>query len=435
PADSAGPPADPADPADSAAAADSAGPPAAAASRLVELFLDRTPFYAESGGQVADVGTLTAVPAGDPAAACPVVLDVVDCTFAVAGVHRHLCRVPDGLADDDLPAAGSVVRAEIDAPRRAAIRRNHTGTHVLHWALRRVLGEHVKQAGSLVAPDRLRFDYSHHEAPDAALLREVEDVANAEILANGRCRHYETTMTHAREIGAIAFFGDKYGDFVRVLEAGDNSVELCGGTHVAALGDIGHLRIVSESSIGSNLRRIEAITGTRTVERLQEVEATLEEVAQLLNAPGTGVAAALARRLDETKVLRKQIRALERKAAGGAVADLVAAADSGVVVADMGELARDALRDVAVAVRDADGVRAVVLASAPPEGGVALVAAVDPDGPLTAADLLADAAASVQGGFARKGNAPVVVAGGRNPDGIAAALDQARSAAGLATAE
>ncbi|WP_419841664.1 alanine--tRNA ligase [Candidatus Poriferisodalis sp.] len=393
----------------------SAAQPGGADERLVEVFLDRTPFYAESGGQIGDIGTI-AGPAGD--------IEVIDCTFALADLHRHLGRVVgEGVA------AGSLVRAEIDGERRSAIRRNHTGTHVLHWALREVLGEHVKQAGSLVAPDRLRFDFSHYEAVSRSQLREIERVANAEIIANGRCRHYETSMSHAKSIGAIAFFGDKYGDVVRVLEAGEHSTELCGGTHVDALGDIGHLRIVSESSIGSNMRRIEAVTGLATVDRLADAEDTLDSLAQLLNAPPDDLAGALQRRLDETRDLRRQVRDLQRSIASGQAEDLAANADDGVVVADLGDLERDALRDLAVSVRDRNGIRAVVLASAPAAGGVALVAAVDPDGSLSAADLLRDAARTVGGGFGAKGDPPLVVAGGRNPDGIGSALAQARAAA------
>ena len=383
--------------------------------RLVEVFLDRTPFYAESGGQIGDTGTITGADGG---------IEVLDCTYALADLHRHVGRVVGEGVD-----AGSLVTAEIDDERRAAIRRNHTGTHVLHWALREVLGDHVKQAGSLVAPDRLRFDFSHYESVSRDQLREIERVANAEIIANGRCRHYETSMSHAQAIGAIAFFGDKYGDIVRVLEAGEHSVELCGGTHVAALGDIGHLRIASESSIGSNMRRIEAITGLATVDRLADAEDTLDSLAEMLNAQPDEIASAVQRRLDETKELRRQVRDLQRAMASSRADELAAAADDGVVIADLGDLERDSLRDLAVSVRDRQGIRAVVLASAPAAGGVALVAAVDPAGDLSAGDLLRDAARTVVGGFGAKGDPPLVVAGGRNPDGIGDALAQARVAA------
>ena len=382
---------------------------------LVEVFLDRTPFYAESGGQIGDIGTITG-PDGS--------IEVLDCAYALADLHRHIGRVVgDGVE------VGSLVTAAIDDERRGAIRRNHTGTHILHWALREVLGDHVKQAGSLVAPDRLRFDFSHYEAVSRDQLREIERVANAEIIANGRCRHYETSMSHAQAIGAIAFFGDKYGDVVRVLEAGEHSTELCGGTHVAALGDIGHLRIVSEASIGSNMRRIEAVTGLATVDRLADAEDTLDSLAEMLNAQPDEIASAMQRRLDETRELRRQVRDLQRSMAASRADELAAGADDGVVVAELGDLERDSLRDLAVSVRDRDGIRAVVLASAPAAGGVALVAAVDPGGDLSAGDLLRDAARTVGGGFGAKGDPPLVVAGGRNPDGIGDALAQARAAA------
>src|SRR5690606_25855763 len=192
------------------------------------VYLRETPFYAESGGQVGDTGTITT----DTGTA-----RVTDTTYGPPGVIRHHVEV-DGEIE-----AGQAAHAAIDVERRDAIRRNHTGTHVLHWALREVLGEHVKQQGSLVAPDRLRFDFSHYQALTADEIRAIEDLANQEILDNAPARHYETTMDHARELGAIAFFGDKYGDIVRVLEAGSHSIELCGGTHVGRLGDIGPLKI------------------------------------------------------------------------------------------------------------------------------------------------------------------------------------------------
>ena len=383
----------------------------------VEVFLDKTPFYAESGGQIGDVGTIT-TDSG--------VVEIEDCTYALPGLHRHLGRIAKGNV-----AAGSEAVAEIDDERRSAIRRNHTGTHILHWALREVLGEHVKQAGSLVAQDRLRFDFSHFEAVTASQLVEIEDLVNAELLTNASCRHYETTMEHAQEVGAIAFFGDKYGDMVRVLEAGPHSLELCGGTHVTSLGDIGHLHVVSESSIGSNLRRIEAITGLATVERLQNSETTLAEIGDMLNASAEAITESLRRRLNEMKELRNQVKALQQVAAGARAADLAAAADQGVVIARVDGIERDELRDLAAAIRDRPEIRAVVLAGAPQGGGVALVAAVTPDGELKASNLIDEAAKAVQGGFGRKGDPPLIVAGGKKVDGIEDALDLARSAAGL----
>src|SRR4051794_127250 len=231
----------------------------------LSIVLDRSPFYAESGGQVGDTGTIRT----DTGAAT-----VTDTVYAVPGVHRHKVRITDGEITE-----GQAAVVAIDVERRNAIRRNHTATHLLHWALREVLGEHVKQQGSLVDANRLRFDFSHYEAVTPEELVRIEDLANHEILDNAPVRHYETTKDFAEQLGAIAFFGDKYGDIVRVLEAGPHSTELCGGTHVRATGDIGPVKIVSEGSIGSNMRRIEAVTGFGPIELLRLDEARIGQVA------------------------------------------------------------------------------------------------------------------------------------------------------------
>ncbi|HEC10457.1 MAG TPA: alanine--tRNA ligase [Acidimicrobiales bacterium] len=383
----------------------------------IEIVTDRTPFYPEGGGQVGDTGVIV----GPSGAA-----RVVDTDYAVPGVIRHRASIERGTI-----SPGEIAHLAIDADRRAAVRRNHTGTHILHWALRQVLGAHVKQAGSHVDDHRLRFDFSHFDAVTPEELARIEDLANAEILSNEPVLHYETTMDVAREKGAIAFFGDKYGDVVRVLEAGSHSIELCGGTHVRALGDIGHLRITSESSIGSNLRRIEAITGMATVSRLREDEELILDVAQRLGSTPEELGAAVERRLGELKELKAEIRDLSRRMAVGRASELVAQAVDGVVVARVDSMERDDLRELALAVRDSGALRAVVLGGVPEAGGVALVAAVDPEGDLRAADLLEQAARTIQGGFGRKGNPPVIMAGGRNAEGLDEALDQVRSAAGL----
>ena len=383
----------------------------------VEVFLDRTPFYAESGGQIGDTGTIKTDDA---------LVAVDDCTFALPGLHRHLGRVVEGTISSE-----SIAVAEIDDERRSAIRRNHTATHILHWALREVLGDHVKQAGSLVAPDRLRFDFNHFEAVTPAQQAEIEDLVNAELLTNGECLHYETTMEQAQEVGAIAFFGDKYGDNVRVLEAGDHSLELCGGTHVNALGDIGHLRIISENSVGSNIRRVEAVTGLATVERLQDSEQLIAEMGELLNSSSDEILEALQRRLGEIKDLRGQVKALQQATAGARASEIADSAIGGVVIKRLDGLERDELRDLAAAIRDRPQIEAVVLAGAPDSGGVALVSAVIPDGKFEAASLIDEAAKAIQGGFGRKGNPPLIVAGGKNIDGIEEALNSARRAAGI----
>ncbi|MGY9074894.1 MAG: alanine--tRNA ligase [Acidimicrobiales bacterium] len=382
-----------------------------------ELFLDRTPFYAESGGQIGDTGVIECL--GGRAT-------VVDCTLGLPGLHRHIATVVGEIAPGDL------VSAQIELDRRDAIRRNHTATHILHWALREVLGDHVQQAGSLVAAERLRFDFNHFEAVTRDQLVEIENLVNGELLDNGGCHHFETSMTHATELGAVAFFGDKYGDQVRVLEAGSHSLELCGGTHVSALGDIGHLRIVSESSIGSNVRRVEAITGQVTVERLQVDEDLIREAADLVGSAPDDLAGAIQRRLDEIKDLRAQLKVLQTQAAGARSGELAATAIDGVVVERIDGMDRDGLRDLACAIRDHAGIRAAVLAGAAEGGGVSLVAAVLPDGDLSATALLRDAAKAVQGGFGGKGDPPLIVAGGRNVEAIDDALELARAAAGVA---
>ena len=376
----------------------------------VVIVLDRTPFYAESGGQIGDTGTIVG-PNGRA--------EVADTTYVAPGLHGHHARIFDGEI-----AAGDAVSAAIDGERRARIRRNHTATHLLHWALRAVLGDHVKQQGSYVGPDHLRFDFSHFDALEPEQIAAVEDLANAEILGNEGVDHFETTMAEAQEMGAIAFFGDKYGDQVRVLRAGPHSIELCGGTHVGALGDIGPVKIVSESSIGSNLRRIEAISGTGPIERLRAEEATIDHAASLLGVPVDDMVGAIQRRAAEIKELRSEMKALRRSVALGASRSLAAEAVDGAVVARVDDIDRGDLRELAVAVRDLDGVDVVVLGGAPSGGGVALVAAVSEASGRHASDLLAEPASMVGGGG---GKDPLLaMAGGKDRDAIDAALDQVR---------
>jgi alanyl-tRNA synthetase len=380
----------------------------------LSVFLDRTPFYAESGGQVGDTGTIvTDTGRGD----------VLDTTYGLPGLHRHHVRLVEGAFEP-----GQDATAAIDADRRDAIRRNHTGTHVLHWALRKVLGENVKQQGSLVDPERLRFDFGPADALTPEQIREIEDLANAEILDNAPVRHFETTKAEAGALGAIAFFGDKYGDIVRVLEAGRHSIELCGGTHVRALGDIGPVKIVSESSIGANLRRIEAVTGTGPIDRLRAEEELLAEVAGVLNVPVGEVVDGARKRLEEIKALRDEVKALKRQAAGGQAEALVATATDGLLVARVDGVERDGLRDLAIALRD-KGLRAVVLGTAPEGGGAAVVAAVTADSGLHASELLEEAKRLIKGGGGK--DALLAVAGGKDADGLDAALATVRSALGL----
>ncbi|NLD77518.1 MAG: alanine--tRNA ligase, partial [Acidimicrobiales bacterium] len=381
------------------------------------VFLDRSPFYAESGGQIGDTGTITA-PDGS------FVGNVVDTVLALPGLHRHVVEVVSGSIEP-----GDAVEAAIDVDRRNSIRRNHTGTHLLHWALREVLGTHVKQQGSWVGPDRLRFDFSHFEAVSPEQIAAIEDLVNREVLANEVVDHFETTKDEATSLGAIAFFGEKYGDRVHVLQAGSRSIELCGGTHVSRTGDIGPMKIVTETSIGSNLRRVEAITGLGPVDRIRREEAELAAAAERVGVPQAELLDGIDKRMTELRDLRAEVKQLRSKLATGGAGDLAGTAVDGVVVARVDGLDRDDLRSLAVAVRDRPDIRGVVLIGAPEGGGVALVAATEPGGSLHASELIAGAAKAVGGGGGK--NPELAVAGGRNPDQIDQALDLARSAAGL----
>ena len=378
------------------------------------VVLDRTPFYAESGGQIGDTGTIRS----DTGEIC-----VGDTRYGVPGLVVHAIESVVGEVH-----AGQSAVATIDNARREAIRRNHTATHLLHSALRMVIGEHVKQQGSYVGPDRLRFDFSHYQALTPTEITEIEDFVNAEVLANPACRHFETTMDEAERLGAIAFFGDKYGDVVRVLEAGPNSTELCGGTHVRALGDIGTVRIVSEGSIGSNIRRVEALTGQATIDSFRSLDKSSAAAAKTLGVPANDLLDGIERLQSEAKSLRHEIAALKQKVAVGQAPTLASQAVDGVVVARVDGLDRNGLRDLAISVRDHDGVEAVVLGAELDSGGVALVSAVTPNGPFNAGALIEDAKKTVAGGG--KPADEIAVAGGRNAEALNDALDEARAAAG-----
>ncbi len=379
------------------------------------IVLDRTPFYAESGGQVGDTGTIR-TETGEAR--------IGDTRSAVPGLTVHVIESISGTIEVDQEAT-----ATIDDERRAAIRRNHTATHLLHWALRTVVGDHVKQQGSWVGPDRLRFDFSHYEAVTPAQIAEVEDLVNAEVLRNPACRHFETTMDEAQKLGAIAFFGDKYGDIVRVLEAGPNSIELCGGTHVRALGDIGTIKIVSEGSIGSNIRRIEAVTGLATVELMRRIDETATAAARALSVQPDELGDGINRLQAEAKALRSELVALKQQLAVGQAPALAAQAIDGVVVARVDGLDRNGLRDLAVSVRDHESVHAVVLGAELDGGGVALVAAVTPQSPHKAGALIEDAKQTIGGGGRPADD--LAVAGGKDAAALDDALDQARAAAGI----
>ncbi|MHB8682198.1 MAG: alanine--tRNA ligase [Acidimicrobiales bacterium] len=370
-----------------------------------DIVLDRTPFYAESGGQVGDTGVITTETGK---------ATVTDTQAVVAGLIVHRARVEGEIFP------GQDALAVIDAPRREATRRNHTGTHLLHAALRQVLGEHVRQQGSHVAPDRLRFDFTHHAGLRAEEVRDVAELANADVLGDSPVQVIETSMTEAQAMGALAFFGDKYGERVRVVRAGSHSTELCGGTHVPALGMIGPITVVSEGSIGSNTRRIEAVTGMGALALLEDRQRTLEEAAKLLRVEPDGVIDALGRLLDRQ---RQSDKDLQRLRAAGLEADAAALAEGadGVVVARRDGLGPDELRDLAQAVRRRGP--AVVVVAGSPDGTKASVAVVT-DGTVHAGETVKELAALVGGGGG--GSAEVAVAGGKSADGIDAMLTEAR---------
>ena len=375
----------------------------------VELFLDATPFYAESGGQVGDTGTITG-PSG--------VATVLDTVSALPGLVAHRARVEGSIS------AGEAVVATIDGERREAIRANHTATHLLHAALRAVLGDHVRQQGSLVAPDRLRFDFTHGEGLSDAQRVEITRRVNAAILVDPDVDTIETSKAEAEQMGAVAFFGDKYGETVRVVRAGDTSLEFCGGTHVSRLGNIGSIQIVSEASIGASTRRIEAVTGLAAIERSLAREAQVAEAAAILRAEPDELVVAVERAGERAKAAEKELAKLRQSGLGELAAKLAAEQPSGAIVARLDGYGADDLRQVAQ--EASAGSRDCVLVGAGPEGKPAIVVASG--GTLDAKELVRELAAHIQGGGG--GSPKVATAGGRNAAGLDAALAAAKERLG-----
>ena len=378
-------------------------------SREVELFLDRTPFYAESGGQVGDTGTIVTESG---------IAEVLDTVNAVPGLVVHRARVTGEVR------AGQDALATIDGERREAIRRNHTATHLLHAALRAVLGDHVRQQGSLVAPDYLRFDFSHHSAPTSEELDEVFARANRAVLTAVGVETTETSREEAEEMGAIAFFGDKYGSSVRVVQAGPSSLEFCGGTHVDSLGQIGTITLLSEGSIGSNTRRLFAVTGFVSIARALERERLVQAAAEQLRTEPDELLAAISRLAERQRDGEKELARLRQQSSDAEATTLAeaAAADSGVVVARRDKVDADSLRNLAQAILRHDGVRAVVLGGSPDGTKVAIVAATG--GTPDANQLVRTLGPMVGGGGG--GSPEVATAGGKDPSGIEAALAEAQ---------
>ena len=263
----------------------------------VSVLLNRTPFYGESGGQVGDIGTL------ESADAKLVVLDTIKPS---PDLFVHKCKVLEG---EITPF--TKVNAQIDIERRTAIAASHTATHLLHSGLRNILGEHVAQAGSLVQSGRLRFDFNHFEAVSKDQIHEIESFINEKIRCNDTLVMKEMSLEQAKEKGALAFFGDKYGDIVRVVQAGEYSVELCGGTHVDATGELGYVKLMSESSIAAGVRRVEALTGSAAITTIQADEELLTDVANLLKTPKTSLPERIEQLLQEQRELEQQVHKLK----------------------------------------------------------------------------------------------------------------------------
>src|SRR5581483_6647162 len=277
------------------------------------VILDRTPFYAESGGQVGDTGALELTSGRF----------IVSDTQKLGGqFHAHV-----GEWQGDAPLrVGDSAHARVDGARRQATVLNHSATHLLHAALRQVLGEHVMQKGSLVAPDRLRFDFSHFQPVTREQLRRIEDIVNAQIRRNDEAEVHQMGYQEALDFGAMALFGEKYGDRVRVLRMGGFSTELCGGTHVSRTGDIGLFKIVSESGVAAGIRRIEAVTGAGAIALVDDEERRLVEVAGLLSSSPNDVTEKLRQILERQRKLERELDALKAKAAGATTGDLASQA-------------------------------------------------------------------------------------------------------------
>ena len=372
----------------------------------VEIVLDHTPFYAEAGGQVGDTGHFLA------SATDHEVAHNFNTYYPVSGLIVHKAVAREGLR------MGDVVTAVVDAGKRDATRRNHTATHLLHAALRKTLGTHVKQAGSLVAPDRLRFDFTHYTGLGEQDLLDIEDLVNGHILKNEEVATTVMDLDTAVNSGAMALFGEKYADQVRVLTIDDFSKELCGGTHVRRTGDIGLFKIISEGSVAAGTRRIEALTGTGVLEQMRKASGTLALLSEALRAKPGELIEAIEKLTESEKKLRKELEAQQMKRAASAAGDLVQQAREikgiRVVAARVEVTDRSAMRQMVDDLRAKLQSGVIVLGSVA-EGRVSLIAAVTKDltAKLDAGKIVKQAATYVEGsGGGRK---DLAEAGGKNP--------------------
>jgi alanyl-tRNA synthetase len=388
------------------------GRPVAREGDEVEIVLDRTVFYAEGGGQVGDRGRLRG-PGG--------VAEVLDTQRLVPGITGHLARVTEGEI-----AVGDKLEVVVDQKWRTGAERAHTATHVLHWILRDRLGEHAHQAGSLVEPGRLRFDFNHFEGLTSAQIDDISTELQQRVLSDDEVRTYETTYEFAKSIGAMAFFGEKYGDFVRVVEVGEYSKELCGGTHVPHTARIGVVAVTAESSVGANLRRVEALVGEEGLAYLKRKAVALDEIAALLKATPDDVTEKIERLLATQKQMEKAIQAMDKRSAESDADELAASAieiNGARLVVARRDSDVDALRGLAQALKGKLGTAVVVLGTAQ-QGRANLVGAVTKDlvaKGVSARDLLAPGAAILGGGAG--GKPELSISGGSAADKLDDALD------------
>ncbi|HTA77799.1 MAG TPA: alanine--tRNA ligase, partial [bacterium] len=390
--------------------------------RLVEgeygfVILSQTPFYAEKGGQVGDKGVLQGFNSAEVSWA-----DVLDTQMVSDTLEGHWVFMKRGNLEFE-----QTVEATVEESERRATMRNHTGTHLLHAALRQVLGTHVGQAGSYVGPDRLRFDFTHFEGVKPEQLRRIESMVNQQVLTNIEVTKQEMSFDEAKKKGAMAMFSEKYGDRVRVIDVPGFSIELCGGTHVSRTGDIGLFKILSESSVASGVRRIEAVTGEGSMAKVNQEEETLKEIASLLKTTDTELKNKVLALLDEMKGKEKELSSLKSKLAGSLVDEVWGKKKEvkgvSLIVARTDELDPEGMRQLVDSLKSKMGSGVIVLGSGKPDQ-IAFVAGVTKDlvGKIKAGDIVKEVAKVTGGGGG--GRPDMAQAGGKDASKVDEALQQ-----------
>ncbi|NLK37437.1 MAG: alanine--tRNA ligase [Epulopiscium sp.] len=388
----------------------------ASAGEEVSVFLENTPFYAESGGQVGDQGVIRTETG---------IVEITDCIKVMGGKIAHIGTVTEGSI-----SVGDVAVAEIDKERRSATARNHTATHLLQKALRMVLGTHVEQAGSYVGAERLRFDFTHFTAMTEEELHQVEDIVNQNVFAALPVNICETSIEEARNMGAMALFGEKYGDVVRVVNMGDFSIELCGGAHLQNTAQIGSFKIVAENGVAAGVRRIEAMTGTAALHHYREQEEQLKKICQMVKASPDTLQKRMEQLLAEQKEMAKEIEKLKAKMAGGAVEELLSHASPingvSVLCAPLKDVDGNGLKTIGDQLKVKLGSGVIVLA-AEKEGKVNLLAMATDDlvkRGVHAGNIIKAVAAVCGGGGGGRPN--MAQAGGKDASKIKDALETAK---------